>query len=342
MTQQVFWYSAESSGFAKSIVSPGDFPGLSSFHAGDDILIGGSEAHHATVKRLRTGEIVDVVDGLGWRADAEVASATNAELSLRLVSDPEEDPQPKVRITLIQALAKEKRDMQALESATEMGVSRVIPWGAARSVSRWDTVPKRAKGREKWRNLVISAMKQSRQARLTEVGEYLESGGEGLPGRTALPGGGYPLEESGKGTGLDSYQKQVSNGTVPLVGSKMAQDTDHLGSSTSRPAERTVFSEVSHLVDSGATVFVLHEVTTEYLTEHLETLVSRGEEPAEIVIIVGPEGGITNPELRAFMDAGATPVLLGPTVLRCSSAGPAAVAVIQASCGSWRKEASHE
>lgn len=54
-----------------------------------------------------------------------------------------------------------------------------------------------------------------------------------------------------------------------------------------------------------------------------------------IVVAVGPEGGVGEAELEAFDGAGARRVLLGPTVLRTSTAGVAALAVLQARCGRW-------
>jgi 16S rRNA (uracil1498-N3)-methyltransferase len=56
---------------------------------------------------------------------------------------------------------------------------------------------------------------------------------------------------------------------------------------------------------------------------------------AEIVLVVGPEGGIAPDELDALADAGATAVRLGDTVLRTSTAGPAALAVVNARLGRW-------
>src|SRR5262249_23179350 len=47
-------------------------------------------------------------------------------------------------------------------------------------------------------------------------------------------------------------------------------------------------------------------------------------ETGEIVLVVGPEGGLTDEELTGFAAAGARPALLGPTVLRTSTAGVAA------------------
>ncbi|MBL7500140.1 16S rRNA (uracil(1498)-N(3))-methyltransferase [Frankia nepalensis] len=55
----------------------------------------------------------------------------------------------------------------------------------------------------------------------------------------------------------------------------------------------------------------------------------------DIVLVVGPEGGIAESELAAFEKAGAAVVRLGPTVLRTSTAGVAAAAVLLAATGRW-------
>ncbi|MEV0156822.1 16S rRNA (uracil(1498)-N(3))-methyltransferase [Micromonospora sp. NPDC050686] len=82
------------------------------------------------------------------------------------------------------------------------------------------------------------------------------------------------------------------------------------------------------LAGAGA-AFVLHEEAEERL--------STAELPGtgEIVLVVGPEGGIAPAELSAFREAGARPVRLGPTVLRTSTAGVAALAVLATRLGRW-------
>ena len=55
----------------------------------------------------------------------------------------------------------------------------------------------------------------------------------------------------------------------------------------------------------------------------------------DLVLIVGPEGGIAPDELAALETAGAEALRLGDTVLRTSTAGPAALAVLSARLGRW-------
>ncbi|MGW9158290.1 MULTISPECIES: 16S rRNA (uracil(1498)-N(3))-methyltransferase [unclassified Microbacterium] len=55
----------------------------------------------------------------------------------------------------------------------------------------------------------------------------------------------------------------------------------------------------------------------------------------DLVLVVGPEGGIAEEELDWLTAAGAERVLLGDTVLRTSTAGPAAIAVLSVALGRW-------
>lgn len=55
----------------------------------------------------------------------------------------------------------------------------------------------------------------------------------------------------------------------------------------------------------------------------------------DLVLVVGPEGGIADEELDRLTAAGAERVLLGDTVLRTSTAGPAAIAVLSVALGRW-------
>lgn len=88
-------------------------------------------------------------------------------------------------------------------------------------------------------------------------------------------------------------------------------------------------SGVAALLSAAALGVVLHEEAT----APLSALGLPGD--GDIVVVVGPEGGVTEGEIAAFREAGAVPALLGPTVLRTSTAGVAAAAVLQARTGRW-------
>jgi 16S rRNA (uracil1498-N3)-methyltransferase len=55
----------------------------------------------------------------------------------------------------------------------------------------------------------------------------------------------------------------------------------------------------------------------------------------DIVLVVGPEGGLSPAEVDAFTGAGAVPARLGASVLRTSTAGAVAAAVVMSRSGRW-------
>ena len=83
-------------------------------------------------------------------------------------------------------------------------------------------------------------------------------------------------------------------------------------------------AQVIARVRACAQAFVLHESADGCLAD--QTLVGGGE----VMVIVGPEGGITDDELAVFAQAGATPVLVGEHVLRSANAGLVGLAQLQA------------
>ncbi|MDT7570351.1 MAG: rRNA (uracil1498-N3)-methyltransferase [Actinomycetota bacterium] len=83
-------------------------------------------------------------------------------------------------------------------------------------------------------------------------------------------------------------------------------------------------------VKTAAASLLLHESADDPLAAH--PLPDVGE----ILLVVGPEGGITDDELAVLTAAGATALRLGASVLRTSTAGAAGVAVVSALTNRWR------
>ncbi|MGN6404303.1 16S rRNA (uracil(1498)-N(3))-methyltransferase [Sinomonas sp.] len=146
-------------------VAPGSLDGLG---ANSVATVSGAEGRHAaTVKRLATGEPVDLVDGRGTRGRGHVQRAEGDVLAVVLDSV-EREPRPPYQLVLVQALAKGDRDELAAEAATELGVDGIIPWQAERSIVRWKG-DRAAKSLSKWRSVVGAAAKQARRAWLPDV-----------------------------------------------------------------------------------------------------------------------------------------------------------------------------
>lgn len=256
-----------------------DAEALAHLAAGDRFVLTGDEARHATsVRRLRVGEAVDLVDGAGRRVHADVVDAGRAELVVTVTGAEVETP-PTVHLVLVQALAKGSRDEDAVEAATEVGVDAVVPWQAERSVSVW-TGAKVARGSERWRSVAVAAAKQSRRAYVPVVADLVDT--------------------------------------------------------------RRLAAHVSDVVAADGAVLVLHESATTPLAaaalpepgrvvvhpEHAAT-------PARVAVVVGPEGGISDAELSRLEKAGAQTVRLGPHVMRTSTAGPIALALLAERLGRW-------
>lgn len=234
---------------------------------GDSVPLDGAEGRHAvTVARVRAGETLRLSDGRGTVVTGAVSSLGRDTLEV-VVATVELVPAQRPSLTLVQALAKGGRDEMAVQAATEIGVDRIVPWSAARSVSRWEGA-KVEKGRARWAAIAHEASKQAIRSRVPEV---------------------------------ESPVTTVQLASLSGAGAGAAR-----------------------------AVLVLDPVG--------DVRLSAWEPPAdvdEIVLVVGPEGGIDGSEFDRLVAAGAVRVRLGDTVLRTSTAGPAALAVLQTRLGRW-------
>ncbi|WP_347107556.1 16S rRNA (uracil(1498)-N(3))-methyltransferase [Paenarthrobacter sp. S56] len=113
-----------------------------------------------------------------------------------------------------------------------------------------------------------------------------------------------------------------------------------------KQARRSWIPEVRPVVDTAALAraageadlaVILHEAAKNSLRTILEraALTGANDAPREVLLIVGPEGGISPKEVTRLSDAGAVTALLGNHVLRSSTAGPAAVVLASDILGRW-------
>ena len=137
-------------------------PSLEGVTVGATVVVEGDEAHHAVaVRRLRLGERLVLTDGLGRSVLGEVAATGKRTLEVA-VHEATHDLEPSPSVTAVQALPKGDRGELAVEVLTEVGVARVVPWAASRSVAVWKG-ERAEKGLAKWRSTAREAAKQARR-----------------------------------------------------------------------------------------------------------------------------------------------------------------------------------
>jgi 16S rRNA (uracil1498-N3)-methyltransferase len=236
---------------------------------GAAVHLAGEEGRHAVVvRRIRVGEQVLLTDGAGRRATCDVVGTDRQTLDAVVRAVEVEDP-PDPHVTVVQAIAKGDRGELAVEVLTEVGVDRIVPWAAARSVAVWRG-ERAAKSLGRWRSTAREAAKQARRSRFPEVTEPA-------------------------GTG-----------------------------------------RVRDLLAAADLAVVLHEDATTSLADVADRLRPGGGPVRSVVVVVGPEGGITDEELAAFATVPTAAVVrLGPTVLRTSTAGVTAVAALLSRSTRW-------
>ncbi|MGK5638903.1 16S rRNA (uracil(1498)-N(3))-methyltransferase [Streptomyces sp. URMC 126] len=105
-----------------------------------------------------------------------------------------------------------------------------------------------------------------------------------------------------------------------------------------KQSRRLRFPDVADLMTTRQVCALLADAAfAAVLHEEGSTPLATADLPAsgDIVLVVGPEGGVSPEELDAFEAAGARPYRLGPSVLRTSTAGTAATALLLGRTGRW-------
>lgn len=237
-------------------------PTLSQAAVGGTVEVTGSEAHHAvTVRRSRVGEVVTLTDGRGSQVTGRIDTLGKLRMTVQ-VDEVITRPEPTPAIWVLQAIPKGDRGERAVEVLTEVGVARIIPWAAERSVGQWRG-ERAEKSLTKWRATARESSKQARRSWAAEV--------------------------------------------TPMVHT----------------------ADLRELINGVDLVIVLHEEATHSLSAL--AIPDRGV----ILVVVGPEGGVTDDEIELLSGLGAISVKLGAEILRTSTAGVAACSAVLSRTARW-------
>jgi len=111
-----------------------------------------------------------VFNGTAWEYKAVVGRNAGG-LALE-ITDKRPVPVDETEITLCQAIPKAEKMEAVIRHATELGVGRIIPFFAKRSVPRWPPA-KSAQKQERWQRIAVEASRQCGRTDIPEIGEIM-------------------------------------------------------------------------------------------------------------------------------------------------------------------------
>ena len=248
---------------------------------GDSLRLDGREAHHALrVLRLKRGDLVAVLDGVGNEFLCAVENSSRDAVTLS-VSLKNFTPPPPCSITLLQAVPKGKIIESIIQKAVELGARRIVPLLTERVVTQLDDEDAGNK-RDKWQQVAVEAIKQCGAAWLpkvevpTTIEQFLD-----------------PQRSGGRQT-AGSVQENKKCGSLPKAATPTQFELSLIGS---------LQKERRHP----------RKCLQEFQAKH-------GRLPQSVGVWIGPEGDFTLEELDAIQAAGALPISLGRLVLRVETA----------------------
>jgi len=131
-------------------------------------LTGSDAVHITTVLRMQPGDRLLILDGSGWEYEGHITSLAKKQVNTRIESRKRCTTEPRLQLTVAQALLKEKKMDRLVRRLTELGAVCLIPYYAQRSVPR--PAPQRWNARtERWKRITREAMKQCRRGRTLEL-----------------------------------------------------------------------------------------------------------------------------------------------------------------------------
>jgi 16S rRNA (uracil1498-N3)-methyltransferase len=222
-------------------------------------VITGQEARHlGTVLRLAPGDRVELVDGRGTLAMAEIETISHNTAVFTILDTSLPGAESPVQITLAQGMLKDKKMDMLVRHLTELGICQWVPFYSSRSIPKPDA--KRIGSRmERWNKIAREALKQCGRSMLPLVGEPI------------------PFDQLLEtAAGYDARIAFWENATAPI------------------PVQKPSLEPIK-----------------------------------KVIVLIGPEGGFSSPEIDAAREKGFTACSLGPRILRAETASLTAAALVQ-------------
>lgn len=261
---------------------------------GDRAVMEGDAAHHlGRVLRAQAGQVYELSDGAHVRL-ARVESVGRDRVEFALLEELLAY-QPSLDVTLLLSVVKFDAFEWAIEKATELGVTTIVPLAAARSEKA--LLAAATKRADRWKKILLESSQQSRRVRLPALAHLTKSEGA-----------------------FSSY-----NDDEPL--------RIILSERASAPSLRAILKKGAGWKPFDVTQdkpgLQNGDVKSPLQTQALQ----KGGQVTTAVLAIGPEGGWTDSEFDAARAAGFQEASLGRLILRTETAVIAALAALNYALG---------
>ncbi|WDP93051.1 MAG: 16S rRNA (uracil(1498)-N(3))-methyltransferase [Desulfobacter sp.] len=137
--------------------------------SGQQVRISGQDARHiCRVLRLKIGDPLSMTDGRGRDFTGKIDSVSPDRIEVEVEEEGPSQSESALELTLCTAMLKHKKMDEIIKQATQLGITRWIPFYSARSVPRAN--PKKEKRQmERWQSIAVESLKQCRRSRLVEI-----------------------------------------------------------------------------------------------------------------------------------------------------------------------------
>ena len=272
---------------------------------GREFLIKGPPLEALRFQRARAGSLVTLTDAEGKDFRGRVIDLSEIKASIFVFDAFPSPTESLLEMILLQALPEKERMELIIQKATELGVSRIVPFKSERSISLGEREAKQKKA-HRWQHIAIKAVEQSRRARVPLVEEYRSF-------REAVD------FCEGEGLKILLWEKEGKNlkGILTQDICNLLRCHPELGSGSHLKGKKETLNDRDLEPDSGAG----------------RTGGLKGSPPLRIYAMVGPEGGFTEEEVSQAKETGFIPVKLGQRILRTETAAITLMGILQYELG---------
>ncbi len=131
-------------------------------------LLGTAASHVARVLRLRAGDPLILFDDAGGEYRATIAAVLHDAVRVTVGAYLPTDRESPLHVTLAQGISRGERMDVVVQKATELGVKRIVPLLAERTVVRLNAA-QAANRLRRWRAIAVAACEQCGRNRLPQI-----------------------------------------------------------------------------------------------------------------------------------------------------------------------------